>query len=56
MTDSDSDIQEFKVPGYDYVKKVAKKQSKSASVIWLPASWAGRKVAVILLEPAEGSG
>lgn len=41
---------EFKVIGHDYFEKVAGKHSKTASVIWLPADWTGKKVAVIRLE------
>jgi len=48
-------LQDFGIKGYDYLQKKAKKQSESASVIYLPANWVGKKVAVILLEPVEGS-
>ncbi|MFH0904521.1 MAG: DUF2080 family transposase-associated protein [Methanobacteriota archaeon] len=43
-------LQKFEVQGEDYVQKVAKRQSDTSSVIYLPASWAGKRVAVILLE------
>lgn len=42
-----------KFEAYDYQIKTAMKQSKTASRIYLPMSWAGKKVAVILLEPCE---
>jgi hypothetical protein len=42
--------QTFKLEGYEQQIKTAGKKSETASVIWLPASWTGKKVAVILLE------
>jgi hypothetical protein len=41
---------EFKIIGHDYVEKIAKKHSNTASVIYLPASWMGKKVSIIRLE------
>jgi uncharacterized membrane protein YuzA (DUF378 family) len=41
---------EFKLVGYDYVEKIVGKQSKTASVIYLPARLTGKRVAIIQLE------
>lgn len=41
---------EFRIVGYDYVEKIAKKQSKTASVIYLNVKLTGKRVAIIQLE------
>lgn len=41
---------EFSLTGKDMKKKVAKKAGDSASRVYLPVDWTGKKVAVILLE------
>jgi len=36
--------------GYEYQEKKVSPHSASSSMIYLPAKWAGKKVAVVLLE------
>jgi hypothetical protein len=45
-------IQDFKFKGYHYVEKTAKNGGDSARV-FVPKSWAGKKVVAILLEPID---
>ena len=42
-------MKQFKIDGEMYLEKEVKKQSETAGQIYLPASWIGKKVAVILL-------
>jgi len=43
-------MKQFKIDGIDYLEKQVTYQSSTAGKIYLPASWTGKKVAVILLE------
>ncbi len=43
-------MKKFTIEGLDYCEKEVKRQSDTAGQIYLPASWIGKKVAVILLE------
>lgn len=38
------------ISGHDYLEKEVKPHSETASKIYLPADWQGKKVAVIKLE------
>jgi len=40
----------FEIEGQDYTEKTVKRQSETAGQIYLPASWIGKRVAVILLD------
>ncbi|MDJ1421234.1 MAG: DUF2080 family transposase-associated protein [Candidatus Methanoperedens sp.] len=40
----------FVLEGYGYQEKVVRPHSETASHLYLPAAWAGKKVAVVLLE------
>jgi len=42
-------MKQFIIDGIDYTEKVVTRQGDAAGKIYLPASWIGRKVAVILL-------
>lgn len=46
-------LKKYHVHGYDYKQKTVSEQSKTASRVYLPASWAGKQVAIILLERLE---
>ena len=43
-------MKKFTIDGEAYLEKEVKRQSDTAGQIYLPASWTGKKVAVILLE------
>jgi len=43
-------MKKFTIDGIDYLEKQVTYQSPTAGKIYLPASWTGKKVAVILLE------
>jgi len=43
-------MKKFTIDGTDYTEKQVSYQSPTAGKIYLPASWTGKKVAVILLE------
>jgi len=45
--------QEYRYSGYESVEKVAANGGNSARV-FVPKSWAGKRVRVILLEPIKG--
>jgi putative transposon-encoded protein len=45
-------LQDFKFKGYHYVEKTAKNSGDSARV-FVPITWAGKKVVVVLLEPIK---
>jgi len=45
-----NNMKQFKIDGIDYLEKEVTKQSDTAGKVYLPASWIGRRVAVILLE------
>jgi len=44
---------DIKIKGYETIRKVAGKRSGNSAYVYLPAKWAGKKIAVILLEPIE---
>lgn len=44
--------QELKFKGYAFIEKVVKNGGDSARV-FVPKTWAGKRVAVVLLEPLE---
>ena len=44
--------QQFKFTGYVYIEKPAKNGGNSARV-FVPKAWAGKRVAVVLLEPID---
>ena len=41
------------IKGYEMIKKIAGKRSGNSAYVYLPAKWAGKKIAVILLEEVE---
>lgn len=43
-------MKQFTIEGTDYQEKEVKYHSPTAGQIYLPVSWVGKKVAVILLE------
>ncbi|MBE8539408.1 DUF2080 family transposase-associated protein [Geoglobus acetivorans] len=43
---------EVKVKGYEVIEKVVKRSGDSGRV-YVPKSWVGKKVKIILLEPNE---
>ncbi|RLI78422.1 hypothetical protein DRP05_07220 [Archaeoglobales archaeon] len=44
---------EIKLMGYEAIEKVVKPSGDSGRV-YVPKSWVGKKVKIILLEPVEG--
>jgi len=42
-------MKKFTIDGIDYLEKQVSYQSSTAGKIYLPASWTGKNVAVILL-------
>lgn len=43
----------FQIYGYQAVEKTVRAHSDSSARIFLPRSWEGRRVMVVLLEPLE---
>jgi len=45
-----SQQKKFEIIGYDYLEKTVKPHHSTAGRIYLPVSWVGRRVAIIIIE------